>query len=1249
MEVLCHQINLGRSSLALEVFNNKLKDRECIGFIMEPYVAFKRVASRPLGYIVFPEGIQEANPRAALFIPETIKCVGLPHLSNRDCQTALIYCLGKTVVVASIYLDGEEEEEVVPDWLHRIVVYAESKNFDVLMCLDSNAHSELFGSNTDRRGEHIEEFIFQYGLSVDNRGHIPTFQTSRGSSIIDITLSKRVDVSEWKTMEGYNASDHNDIVFKIIADRVPGKDVRAWKDADWSEFTKILQSKTFSVPDRVTCKKLDKMVSFLYATLEEALDKACPIRKTKSRYKGSHWFSKVLERKQRKVKRQYDIAIRAPVEEEWDKYRRMHGKFKSECRRAKTASWRHFVSETENENKMSFLSRIALHNDRKTLQVLRNSTGDLTEPGKETITELARVHFPAASADVPQDKYNSDKSVLRDELNGAYSAFITPEKVQLALNMFKPMKAPGPDGLKPIVFRHLSSNIIEFISVIYKACLKLHYTPLLWQKTRVVFIPKPGKKTYDEAKSFRPISLSNFLLKGLERLITWRMEFFLDKYYPIHEKQHGFMKGRSTESAISNTVDYIEGWLAKEKSCIGVFLDISSAYDSISIEHIRTALYKHGGETDVVEWYFHYLGHRSMKISLQGEELNLHTAVGFPQGGVCSAKFWTVAFDPAIQLVNSMFLEGNGYADDCCVVFGGRSISDMLLRLQRVLDRLVEWGETCGLRFNAEKTEVVYFSRGFSSPDQYLVMGGNRIEYSNSAKYLGVILDRRLTWTTHVKEKCKKGKQFLLKMAQISKATWGPKPHLMKWVFRCVVRPMVTYGAMVWAHILLKNGSCVNRLRKLNRLAICTLTMFPRSLPTQALEVLVDLFLLHIWIQKEALCAYIRLHERLPLSWSGMFRGSKVRIGHRRAWANKVEMLGVDQLLLEIDVCFLRNTEQIFEVDTNSFHKDIQYVKALSKKDWSVFTDGSKKDGRVGAAFIILKDEELWAEEFYRLSDESTVFQAEVFAICKAMEFLITKAEQESISGAGRLFSDSQSALQAVCSSIVESSVVSKAIRLLNEVPIHFSLHWIKAHAGHPYNEAVDKLAKRGTELAYISVMPLPRSMIRVQVIAKLREIWESEWELYGEARQSKRFLVKTNRSRGKSVCYLNRVDLRRLFLAITGHNYLRYHMSLQNPEIDPACRYCYLEPESFIHFLENCPAFVNIKRNIFKDWIFTVGEDDWKLSDMMEFIKHEKVVHHLDELDLSLLVRDKVETEEEPVGTNDSEGESEMDIDIDD
>ena len=122
---------------------------------------------------------------------------------------------------------------------------------------------------------------------------------------------------------------------------------------------------------------------------------------------------------------------------------------------------------------------------------------------------------------------------------------------------FEKKKSPGPDGIKPVLFEHLPDNFIKHMVFIYKSVIKLRYTPLLWKGTKVIFIPKPGKDRYDNTKSFRPISLSNYFLKTLEKLMCWKIEKELKKN-PLHKAQHGFTRRKGTETAASNVLSFIE-------------------------------------------------------------------------------------------------------------------------------------------------------------------------------------------------------------------------------------------------------------------------------------------------------------------------------------------------------------------------------------------------------------------------------------------------------------------------------------------------------------------------------------------------------------------------------------------------------------------------------------------------------------------------------------------------------------------
>lgn len=103
----------------------------------------------------------------------------------------------------------------------------------------------------------------------------------------------------------------------------------------------------------------------------------------------------------------------------------------------------------------------------------------------------------------------------------------------------------------------MPDKYFDILEIIYKSMIFTSFTLTKWREAKVIFIPKPGKAIYQIAKDFRPISLTNHLLKGLEKLVVNCVDQTLESM-PISEQQQGFRRCRSTETAISNTVNYIE-------------------------------------------------------------------------------------------------------------------------------------------------------------------------------------------------------------------------------------------------------------------------------------------------------------------------------------------------------------------------------------------------------------------------------------------------------------------------------------------------------------------------------------------------------------------------------------------------------------------------------------------------------------------------------------------------------------------
>ena len=331
-------------------------------------------------------------------------------------------------------------------------------------------------------------------------------------------------------------------------------------------------------------KKLDRLVERVYSVIEEALTKSCPKIEITQKVAKSHWATDKHDKEKARVSSLYKKAKVSGSESDWGDYRAADKKFKMMCKNDRNRAWRKYKECIQSEKEMAALARMSQWDERRDINVLAKGDGTTTDPGQETIDLLTKTHFPAAT-DTKHVTYNNRRNCGVGEIKEKYKDWIDTKKIKTALTSFEKKKSPGPDGLKPLIFDHLPEVFLQVLEVVYKSSIHLGYTPKAWKKTKVIFISKPGKETYDAPKSFRPISLSNYLLKGLERLVGWRMDRALQTY-PLHNKQHGFISGKSTESAVSNTVNYIEKHIMNKQHCVGVFLDISAAFDSIKPSHV---------------------------------------------------------------------------------------------------------------------------------------------------------------------------------------------------------------------------------------------------------------------------------------------------------------------------------------------------------------------------------------------------------------------------------------------------------------------------------------------------------------------------------------------------------------------------------------------------------------------------------------------------------------------------------------
>jgi hypothetical protein len=139
-----------------------------------------------------------------------------------------------------------------------------------------------------------------------------------------------------------------------------------------------------------------------------------------------------------------------------------------------------------------------------------------------------------------------------------------------------------------------------------------------------------------------------------------------------------------------------------------------------------------------------------------------------------------------------------GYAYKICLLAIGKFPKTVSVFIQWALGPVQEWCGEHDLSVNTDKTGLVVFTRkrklpGFFQPRLF----GRALQRSMSVKYLGVILDSRLTWREYAVAKAKRAQNSLWACRRASGGAWGLDPG---WFIgsMSVIRPSITFASLIW-------------------------------------------------------------------------------------------------------------------------------------------------------------------------------------------------------------------------------------------------------------------------------------------------------------------------------------------------------------------------------------------------------------------------------------------------------------------
>jgi hypothetical protein len=213
-----------------------------------------------------------------------------------------------------------------------------------------------------------------------------------------------------------------------------------------------------------------------------------------------------------------------------------------------------------------------------------------------------------------------------------------------------------------------------------------------------------------------------------------------------------------------------------------------------------------------------------------------------------------------------------------------------------------------------------------------------------------------------------------------------------------------------------------------------------------------------------------------------------------------------------------------------------------------------------------------------------------------------------------KIFSDSQAALLALSNKeMTQKTVISTCDKLncLSAKIKYLTLAWTRGHVGNIGNERADELAKAGTLKEEVTDVEKPLCHARGIIRKHFERKWNDEWLNYREARMSKKFLNQVDMNKSKKLMTYGRSKLGTLIRIITGHNRLNYFGSKIDTDLDPECRFCGEDDETYWHLATDCPVFWAERNECFGRWCIKNG--CWTAEALLNFAGTIKIAKALE------------------------------------
>ena len=369
------------------------------------------------------------------------------------------------------------------------------------------------------------------------------------------------------------------------------------------------------------------------------------------------------------------------------------------------------------------------------------------------------------------------------------------DEVRKEFSGVNPTKAAGPDNVSPCVLKHCSSQLAHIFTHIFNLSFQLGCIPKIWKLSCIIPVPKKPVITCNN--DLRPVALTSVIMKSAERLTLKLLKKLVAPY--LDSLQFAYSDNRGTEDAILFTLEKLYSHLELSKfgrSARVLYFDFSSAFNTIQPHILARKLISMNVPPQFTTWILDYLTNRTQFVLLKQANCRsdvLISNTGAPQGTVLAPFLFTIYTSDIRSNYSSCQIVK--YADDTALI--GLIDKDDNVAYLKQIQEFVDYCDENFLLLNVSKTKelIIDFRTKRVEPDTVIIKGSG-VERPDYYKYLGLVMDNRLSWHDHIDHICKKIRPRMYCLRKMKK--FEVSPHILTMFYDSVIAGVWKYCISAW-------------------------------------------------------------------------------------------------------------------------------------------------------------------------------------------------------------------------------------------------------------------------------------------------------------------------------------------------------------------------------------------------------------------------------------------------------------------